>query len=254
MTTNNIAIIGDIHGQINKLEALLKRLKPNTKVISLGDVMEEKKFSADSPKRCSDCLELLANINAELIVGNHDQKFISFLRKGTLPENKEKLAYINGLSNDAQKYLMSHKLYKQTIIGGQPVLLVHAGVSPIVDLNKITDNAINHLLRVRYLNKFNNNEMIRIKKINNEYVPEPGFITIDWQEIYDDRFGTVIHGHQYVEVPIGWYKSTKQNLSNGFNYELRNYNVISMDTGAAMGGKLSAINIDNEGIFNIISV
>lgn len=244
-----VLAIGDIHGEISKLSQLLSNTKDYDTIISLGDVMETKIFNDTSAKRCNECLELLSDLNAQLVVGNHDQKFISYLRKGTTPENPEKREYIGALSDKAKKYLLSHKIYIQALIGEKLFTFVHAGISPIVNFNRLSENAINQILRVRYLNKNNINEMVRIKKIDGEWQPEPGYNYIEWQKVYDGRYGVVVHGHDQNKNIRGWFLSEQTTVSPEIYYSHNEvvFKVLSIDTGAAFGNKLTGIIIDKDG-------
>jgi len=242
-----VLAIGDIHGEISKLSQLLSDNKDCDVKITLGDVMETKIFNETSAKRCNECLELLSDENVQFVVGNHDQKFITYLRKGTLPENLEKREYINALSNKAKKYLLSNKIYIQSVIGEKLFTFVHAGITPVVNFDRLSENAINQILRVRYLNKNNVNEMVRIKKINNEWQPEPGYNYIEWQKVYDGRYGIVIHGHDQNKNIRGWF-SSEQFIINPDKHHLYEptLSVISIDTGAAFGNKLTGIVIEKD--------
>jgi predicted phosphodiesterase len=69
-----IAVFGDIHGNLEALEAILKDIKKNRKikqVYFLGDAIV---FGPDS----SACLKLLAKHNVNFVVGNHEQRVVRY--------------------------------------------------------------------------------------------------------------------------------------------------------------------------------
>jgi len=71
-----IAVFGDIHGNLEALEAILKSIKKNRKikhVFFLGDAIT---FGPDS----SACLKLLANskLNVQCVTGNHEQRMVRY--------------------------------------------------------------------------------------------------------------------------------------------------------------------------------
>ena len=69
-----IAVFGDIHGNLEALEAILKDIKKNRKikqVYYLGDAIT---FGPDS----SACLKLLEKNKVNFIVGNHEQRVVRY--------------------------------------------------------------------------------------------------------------------------------------------------------------------------------
>jgi len=69
-----IAVFGDIHGNLEALEAILKDIKKNRKIKEtyfLGDAIV---FGPDN----SACLKLLAKHKVKFVVGNHEQRVVRY--------------------------------------------------------------------------------------------------------------------------------------------------------------------------------
>jgi serine/threonine protein phosphatase 1 len=62
---NNIWIIGDVHGEYDKLVALIDKLPKNAHICFVGDLI-------DRGKRSAYVLELVTNSNYDCILGNHE--------------------------------------------------------------------------------------------------------------------------------------------------------------------------------------
>jgi serine/threonine protein phosphatase 1 len=124
-------IVGDVHGCLNTLQALLKKWKPNTQqLIFVGDLVDHGNF-------CPQVVELAFNLKDEepdsvLIRGNHEEYFykhvLSQYNEDWFQKSGEKtfsqyLFYGRRIEPDAELF-KKMPLYYQT-----PYLLVsHAGV------------------------------------------------------------------------------------------------------------------------------
>jgi serine/threonine protein phosphatase 1 len=62
---NNIWVVGDVHGEYDKLVALIDKLPKNARICFVGDLIDRGKKSAY-------VLELVANSNYDCILGNHE--------------------------------------------------------------------------------------------------------------------------------------------------------------------------------------
>ena len=72
MENSKTYIIGDVHGCINTLKALVNKLPKNAKIIFVGDLI-------DRGKNSSDVIEFVINGKYDCVMGNHEQSMCSFL-------------------------------------------------------------------------------------------------------------------------------------------------------------------------------
>ena len=69
-----IAVFGDIHGNLEALEAILKDIKKNRKIKQIYFLGDAITFGPDS----SACLKLLCKHNVNFVVGNHEQRVVLY--------------------------------------------------------------------------------------------------------------------------------------------------------------------------------
>ena len=260
-------VITDVHGMAEELADLLQVLQITDQddCICLGDITDK----GPDPVRAA---RLLMAAGFELTASNHDDAYVKFLKKGKTPEQvlagkskyKERRAkdYAELLkAPDVCEYLLSKKAYIQRTIAGRLITFVHAGVTPGHDIYNMNGKAYNEIIRVRYLDNLNH-EMVAMKNIGSVYPDEkPNWVpsksnVIEWQERYDGRYGTIIHGHNIVEYPTLW--QDQQNMpgtsftKNSMHHKvsrISDWDVVSLDTGAFKAGKLTAIVINEGGSF-----
>lgn len=147
---NNIYAFGDIHGEFNKLDALIKRLyiKDNDILVFLGDYI-------DRGPRSFEVIEYLIKLDKKhsciFIKGNHEEMFVDYLsgiheRMFTLNGGRNTIKnYIsNGFDIDNYDYrkrklpkghaefLNNLKWYHET----DEFIFVHAGIAPGVPLER----------------------------------------------------------------------------------------------------------------------
>ena len=117
-----IAVFGDIHGNLEALEAILKDIKKRRRKISaayfLGDAIT---FGPDS----SECLKLLQKYNVNCVVGNHEQRVVRYDKSvGEMSYagikhmeyiyhqlDNDDLRFIKSLPRDIKIDFKNHKLY-----------------------------------------------------------------------------------------------------------------------------------------------
>ncbi|MCA0044263.1 metallophosphoesterase family protein [Celeribacter litoreus] len=215
-------IVGDIHGQIRALDALLDRAArefPTSRLVFVGDFIDRGESSADVLSRLYDLS--LENAEGVFILGNHEEMFLAFLdapeeagnrwlkygglqtmasfgsfhlRENSttemLVEARDKLRSVmpNGLEN----WLRSRPRHWQSGNVG----IVHAGADPQRPLNEQRVNSLT----------WGHKDFGRLARQDGLWI---------------------VHGHTIVEMP---------REKNG---------VISIDTGAYATGKLTAAHIDN---------
>ena len=250
---NPIAIVGDTHGcfdEFLELEAKLLKQYPGIRILLVGDVLDK------GPKQ----LELLQHIidrGYEMVLGNHEEKHVRFKRhdKEKGPKNnpmriarakretrehntvatRGRFAETNEAMTDEQ-YEWLKQLPFAIEIPEYNVTIVHAGVSgslrelPLnVAITKFSGKykkIFGTVLWTRFIGKDSGNP----KSLGKEAVDDPY-----WAEAYDGRFGQIVFGHQPFS-DTAYFK-----------------NAIGVDTGCALGNKLSAVVFDN-GNCEVISV
>jgi len=119
-----IAVFGDIHGNLEALEAILKHIKKNRKIKQtyyLGDAIT---FGPDS----SACLKLLAKSNVKSVVGNHEQRVVRYDRSvGSMTYAGIKhMEYIfHSLDNEDLRFIKSMPLEIKINYKGFNILFSH---------------------------------------------------------------------------------------------------------------------------------
>jgi len=150
--------IGDIHGEIDKLNNLLKKIDPKIgdTLVFLGDYIDRGKDSAAVVER----LLKLKNdfVKCVFLKGNHEQLFLQALK--TLSEEDIANCISNGgaetlkqyllmKKNDFEKFKIHIKFFKslENYYLTDEFLFVHAGISPYKPLEEQTEE---EFLWIRY--------------------------------------------------------------------------------------------------------
>ena len=154
---NRLIAIGDIHGEIHKLNNLLEKLdiKPDDTIVLLGDYIDRGKHSKEVVERL---IELSNFCKCEFLMGNHEYYLLEMMNGNKYAKdffygyggiqtidsygNFENILKIHG------DFFNSLKYYYQT----EKFLFVHAGIRPDkhleeqdeIDMLVIRDNFINH--------------------------------------------------------------------------------------------------------------
>jgi 3',5'-cyclic AMP phosphodiesterase CpdA len=282
---SRIIVITDVHGMADELSELLGILdiQPDDDCICLGDITDK------GPEPVHAARLLMAH-DFELTASNHDDAYVKFLKKGKTPAQvlagkskyKERRAedYARLLeAEDVCNYLLTKKAYIQRTVpanvyddGPRLITFVHAGVTPNHDLYNMNGKTYNEIIRVRYLDP-ETKDMVAMKNIGGVYPDqEPNWVpsqsnVIEWQEVYDYRYGTIIHGHNIVgDMPKLWgggsqmFKGKRQyfrlkgsawpgEFGPEWDAYLPHNGAISLDTGAFKAGKLTAMVINQDGSF-----
>lgn len=146
MKEKRLIAIGDIHGEINRLNSLLEKLilvKSDT-VVFLGDYIDRGKHSKEVVERLIDLSE---KVNCIFLKGNHEQMVLKMLE--TKSETDINYWLMNGGNETLDNYgdllemLMLHgdffknlKPYYMT----DKYLFVHAGINPSKSLEEQNEN------------------------------------------------------------------------------------------------------------------
>lgn len=205
---NKIFAIGDIHGCLEKLKALMKKIDMDKKrdtLVFIGDYIDRGKFSKE-------VVDYVIGLQGEyenliFLLGNHEQMFMNYLKgvdeglylgnggisnlcsyeifiSDNMEERKGKIP------QDHLKFFQSLLPYYET----DRYIFAHAGLRPGILLK---DQTMEDLLWIRY-----------------EFIQA------------DDDFGkTVVFGHTPMNNP--WVEKNK----------------IGIDTGAVYGGKLTCVEL-----------
>ncbi len=127
-----VAVIGDIHGCVNTLKALVEKIRkkyPGIMIYSVGDLIDRGKFSYD-------VIEYLVKENIPFTPGNHDYMFYFFINFPSSPMGNSWL--FNGYENTIQSYEGKEKKIKEhlSLIEKAPLFfnledcfISHAGIS-----------------------------------------------------------------------------------------------------------------------------
>lgn len=119
-----IAIISDIHGNLQALKATLKDIEKRNvdKIICLGDIIAK-------GIHAKECIELIKN-NCQIVLQGNTDKYFSTEHEDfdKLPEQEQKRIIWNRslLSDDDRKYLLSLPFCEEFYMSGSLVRLFHA--------------------------------------------------------------------------------------------------------------------------------
>jgi len=197
------AVIGDVHGCTQELKKLISTLlnKGVGKFVFAGDLLDR---GPDSVGAVRVVRKLAETKEVVLVKGNHEEKHERFRkhikdgarREYSMAGYKELFNITSNLEEEDISFLDTAVLYHQMHFGNHDILVVHAGIPPIIkrlltidELNSLSSKMkkyFNQVLRVRYVNPKGYMVMLGAEKPEDVY----------WAEIYDGRFGHVYFGHQ----------------------------------------------------------
>ena len=146
MKEERLIAIGDIHGEIKKLNSLLKKLNltESDTIVFLGDYIDRGKNSKEVIERL---IELSENINCIFLKGNHEQMFLKMVK--TKSETEVASWLLNGGAATLDNYgdlIEMLTLHGEFLKSLQPYyltekyLFVHAGINPNKALAKQTED------------------------------------------------------------------------------------------------------------------
>lgn len=206
---SRLIVIGDIHGCIEELHALLDRVGPNDGdlVICAGDLVRK-------GPRPDLCLELVRDHGYLSVIGNNENKLLGFENRGLIrrlflsPQDRRVLR-----RRDLLDFLRSWPVVID--IASIGALVVHGGLFPKMKIEERTIvKAREDLIRLRYIRR-SGSEWKRVVKGD-----ESGGDVL-WAEVWDgDR--TVLYGH----TPADEVRVDRR--------------AIGLDTGCVYGGSLTA--------------
>lgn len=235
--TQSIYAIGDVHGDLTQLEAVLTQIESDRaenevddyKVIFIGDLVDRREDSKGVIDR------LLSELDAEapwiVLKGNHDRLFAMFLRS----------------PDAADPILRPDYTWLHPRMGGRETLESYgvdfAEDKPLAELHREAVAAVpeHHLRFLETLPLAWENDRYFFchagvnphKPLDAQTEDELVWIRAPFHDWTDPFPKIIIHGHTPVDVVTHYG------------------NRINIDTGAAWGHKLSAIVIDDENVFEI---
>ena len=106
-----IGIVSDVHGNVAGLSEALARMGDVDKLVCLGDIVEEYRFS-------NEAVAVLRDRNAHCVLGNHDVGFL-----GPHGERARSMPYVDASLVD---WLASHPLQLDVLVDGKRLLMTHA--------------------------------------------------------------------------------------------------------------------------------
>lgn len=217
MSAGDFWFVGDVHGRADLLATLIdavSRLEQVPKFVFLGDIVDRGPSSRESLDIVQDTLA--RHPGSRLLLGNHDDMFLSAMRAGLESrearhwrdrcggkETLESYGCPQEIDEAARMIKASHRTHLKMLEDAAlllrfgPFVACHAGINPRLPLDG------QHKLDVLWI--------------------RDGFL--DWP---DERLVPVIHGHSITdnEMPI------------------MTENRISLDTGAFYSGRLTCLRLD----------
>lgn len=245
--TSRTIFIGDVHGLLAPLEALLEKLAPRTgdRLIFLGDLVD-KGPDPVGVVRLVAALQARTDITTHLLRGNHEDQHIRYKRNlierpkvaRQMAERKPPLSEFYDAADDLiwatlEDALPFWRCHEQNL------LAVHGGIpgdmwnfphhwDEVQHLTRHDQRMVEKIWRTRYISKETG-----VFLASGQQAPDDPF----WAEVYDGRFGHVVFGHEvFMDGPAFFPHAT------------------GIDTGAVHGGALSALIWRENEPANLVSV
>ena len=148
MAFRRILAIGDIHGHVDKLQALWKKVAFDDNkdmLVFLGDYVDRGEKPVDVLRFVREQVERHENVHA--LCGNHEAMMLGYLKEYGLGRTlrgyfdvwlmnggkvtKKQLAALSAAEADELiAFVKARPLYHRVQHGGQSILFVHAGINP----------------------------------------------------------------------------------------------------------------------------
>ena len=219
-------IIGDVHGCFDEVEDLLKKVKydqRNDRIIFCGDII-------DRGPKSKQIIEFVAsNANVHMIMGNHENKFIRYLRGNPitisdgLQDTIDQLAPELKSEANREELLFFFENLPYAIKIDEHLYVVHAGIDPRYSVEAQKQNVVIYMRNHAPGKVFSDPSA-------------PPWYEVERAEASKDQM--ILFGH-----------NTKANTDN--NPEI---NAIALDGGCVFGGELRAFVLEINGDYDIFSV
>ena len=223
------AIIGDVHGCLNELGSLVKKIKTRNleEIIFVGDLMDK---GPDTVGVLEYVRELEKEIKVTVVKGNHEYRHFRFwnhMENGytdkamSMREPDELLSMMKSIDRDLRCWLLK-KTIPYVVRPEINAVVVHGGLTKKItelpeDHRKLqgkNKKRVERNLFIRFVN--DDGDMIRLGENN------PG--DIFWADVYDGRFGHIFFGHQ------AWLQGEPKHFGHA----------TGIDLGCVYGGDLCA--------------
>jgi len=207
-------IYGDIHGCLEEFKTLRNELQitKEDREISVGDILDRGPYS-------NEALTYARENNIELVMGNHEHKYLRFSRheenktltgkKNPITFNDEKQTIYENFSSLDIEYLESAPFFLKI----DNLTIIHAGITNKIDLTNATKKELESLTRIRQLDA--DQKMLALG--------QEAYGSRFWSEFYDGEEGIIVYGHQAMsKVKLDTYS-------------------FGIDTGCVYGNRLTAL-------------
>lgn len=241
------AIVGDVHGAIGPLDALLEALvlSAGDHLVFVGDLVDKGPDSAGVVKRVRQLSETAA-FKVTLIEGNHEDRHRRYYRNKTeRPGVARSMAARSDDFVELDRQLSPKD--RQFLERAQPflripewnILVVHGGI-PGTMTTLPASLEVAAALRGKARSSFR--QVLRTRYVSGETgtfrsYGEEGPGDVFWAEVYDGRFGHVVFGHQPFRGGVAAFP-----------------HATGVDTGAIHGGYLSALVLPKQGHADVVQV
>jgi serine/threonine protein phosphatase 1 len=238
MPKSRFIFIGDVHGCIHELNLLVEKLslRQSDTLVFIGDLIDK---GPDSPAVVKRFCELRAVCNVKLVLGNHEEKFLRYLKhiergSGTEKEMKGTAEFPNLCKNLVPDEIAALKdAYFSIHFRELSITGIHGGIG----------NKVGYEFPFDYqYSKHNPKDFKGLELINKTRFlnPHGKFVGLGeekesdkfWAETYNGRYGKMVFGHQpfIQENPMIFQHA------------------YGIDTGCVFGGWLTAMIIENSNI------
>ena len=205
---NKSIIIGDVHGCLDELKNLLRKInysKDDT-IYFIGDLIDKGPYSVETVQYVRN---LQLETNVVLLLGNHEEKFLRYYHKVKLnpleAQNSTKAdlfnLYIEKFSPEDIEFLMNSYYYYS--IPELSLLLIHAGVFPQLKI-PISGNFKYVPKLPKEIKNLNLTLMTRYVSAEGKFVGlgENDDTCSYWADVYKGEFGTIIFGALFVPISV----------------------------------------------------
>lgn len=230
-----LVVIGDVHGCLEELEALLARVRlaASDRVVFLGDLVDRGPESAAVVRLARTVCA--ANPGSTCLLGNHEMKLLRSRARRASGKPVELPAYAMALTDEDWTFLEGLPVFVRD--RARALVLVHGGFFPklftVLADGRLPESAprLDDLPR-READRYRCLAMVRDVDLSGNSIGdgEGASGTWFWADAYDGREGMAIFGH----VPLLKGPSV-------FAHAL------GLDTGCVFGGALSAVVFHEEG-------
>jgi serine/threonine protein phosphatase 1 len=238
MNKGKYIIIGDVHGCIDELKQLISILDPSKedKLFFIGDLIDK---GPDSPAVIKFVKELAVKFTVNLVLGNHEEKFLRYWKhvkngKGAEKNMKNTDEYPKLHSElDEEDIIFLESAYYSIPLPEIGLTLLHGGVSnnlhfpfpfkySYLEHNAKKYKGLDLITKTRYLNPEGKFVGLGEEKESDKF----------WAETYNGAYGKIIFGHQ----PF------LQEQPKIFP------NAIGIDTACVFGGWLTAMVVEGHNV------